>query len=85
MFKPRISKLEFQKLRSALVGHNFSKFERDKVEEIFRGDMEEIGDNAGIDANELTRGLAWMRANKSKHGLSDDKIELLEGEMKKWL
>lgn len=85
MNRPRISKLEFQKIRSGLVFYNFSKFQRDKVEEIFRGDLEEDGNWSGVDERELERGIAWMHANKSKHGFSDEQIELIEAEMRKYL
>ncbi len=85
MDRPRISKLEFQKVRSGLVFHDFSKFQRDKVEEIFRGDLEEEGDWSGIDEHELEKGISWMRANKSKHGFSDNQIDLVEAEMRKYL
>ena len=85
MDRPRVSKLEFQKVRNELAYHNFTELQRDKVEQIFRGDQEEEGDFAGVDARELENGVAWMRANKSKHGFSDSQIELIETEMKKYL
>lgn len=85
MERPRVSKLEFQKVRNALAYHNFTELQRDRVEEIFRGDQEEESDFAGVDERELERGIVWMRENKSKHGFSDAQIDLIESEMKKYL
>lgn len=85
MDKPRVSKLEFQKVRNALAYHNFTELQRDKVEQIFRGDLDEEADFAGVDEKELEKGITWMRENKSKHNFSDSQIDLIESEMKKYL
>ena len=54
-----------------------------KVEQIFRGDLEESGSQVGIDRNELTKGINRMRKNIGKHGIPSKKIDAIEKELKK--
>lgn len=44
MDKPRVSKLEFKEIRQVLASHDFSQQERDEFEQVFRGDLEETGE-----------------------------------------
>jgi len=83
--KPKVSEREFSKTRQILSAQGFSKRERDKLKQIFRGDMYEKGAQAGIDKDELARGIDWMRKNRSAHGFSDEKIKKLEEHLKKQL
>jgi hypothetical protein len=80
--KPRVTKEEFQKVRSALSANGFTMKELDQVEEIFRGDMDDERDiDKGIDEFELKDAIAWMRTHESIHHISSDKISILEKEM----
>ena len=79
--KPRVSKEEFREMLSVLAGKNFTQLERDKIRTIFLGDMEESDWQAGIDRDEAARTIKWLRANKSKHNLSEAKIAVLEQEL----
>ena len=85
MYKPRISREEFKRFRQSLVVHNFSERERDRIEEIFRGDLDESGDFSGIDAGELERGIKYLREHKSSHNFSDEQIDLVEKELRERL
>jgi hypothetical protein len=74
-----ISKREFKEVRTRLYSKGFRSNEIDEVEKIFMGDMYEEGEkHRGIDSGELERGIKWMRENKSKHKLSDGRIDELE-------
>jgi hypothetical protein len=80
--KPRVTKEEFKKVRSILYTLGFTTKELDKVEEIFRGDMDEDREmDKGIDEAELKKGIEWMRAHIKEHFISERKIDLLEKEM----
>ncbi|MFA6797169.1 MAG: hypothetical protein WCR40_00435 [Candidatus Paceibacterota bacterium] len=84
--KPRITETEFKKVRSRLYSKGFTTEQLDKIESIFRGDMYEDKDSdKGIDEKELDRALAWMRDNTSTHNISEQKITVLEEEMRKAL
>jgi hypothetical protein len=83
--KPRVTKDEWQRVRSALSARRgFNKRELDEIEEIFRADLYENKkiDN-GITTDELVRGIQWMRSNMSKHKISENKINAVEEEMMK--
>ena len=85
--KPRVTELEWKKVRSNLYyDHSFTTKELDKVEEIFRGDMnEEREKDIGIDAEELVEGLQYMREHLDVHHISPEKINALEVEMMKYV
>ena len=81
--KKIISRNEFDEVLSALYSKGFTKYNRDEVIKIFRGDLHETRTNErGIDEEELTRGLKWMRANISSHRISKDRIDMLEKVMR---
>lgn len=83
--KPRVTKDEWQRVRSALSARRgFTKIELDEVEKIFSADMyEDRKINNGITTDELVRGIQWMRSNMSKHKISENKINAIEEEMMK--
>lgn len=83
--KPRVTPLEWKRIRDNLYGlHHFTTKELNTVEEIFRGDMyEEKEKDAGIDTNELVRGIQYMRDHMNVHHISLLKINALEMEMMK--
>lgn len=85
--KPRITALEWKKIRSNLYGlHYFTKKELDKVEAIFQGAMsEERKIDAGIDANEVATGIQYMRSHMTVHNISPKKMLALESEMIKYI
>ena len=81
--KPRITEIEFKKIRAELAGDNFTEKERDRIEEIFRADLhEEKERDKGIDGEEIDRGIAWMREHVSEHHISLEKIDILERKLK---
>jgi hypothetical protein len=82
-YKPHISKRDFKQIKIKLRKKGFSKREIDKVEQIFRGDIEESGPQIGIDRGELEKGINWMRRNKASHGIPERKINILEEELKR--
>jgi hypothetical protein len=81
--KPRITEIEFKKIRAELAGDNFTEKERDRIEEIFRADLhEEKERDKGIDGEEIDRGIAWMREHVNEHRISLEKIDILERKLK---
>lgn len=86
--KPRISKEEWRKVRESLYSEGIHDERlRDRVEGIFRGDMESGEEHAehGIDKKELEDGLKYMRENPKSHGLSDGQMNTVEKVLKKYL
>ena len=84
--KPKITETEFKKIRAHLYNTGFSSEQLDKIESIFRGDLYEDKDSdKGIDEKELERAITWMRENMHVHNISEEKINILEEEMKKAL
>ena len=84
--KPKITEEEFKKIRAHLYNVGFSSDQLGKIEGIFRGDMyEDSESDNGIDAKELERAIKWMRENMHVHNISEQKIDILEEEMKKAL
>jgi hypothetical protein len=86
--KPRVTEKEFKKVRSDLASDGMNIRHRDRVEEIFSGDMYEKVTSTqprGIDKDELEMRLKWMRDNKNMHGLSDNEIDRVEARLRKRL
>ena len=86
--KPVVSETEFQKkVRGHLYGEGFTHNEIDRVQEIFRGDMDKDSNTyaKGITKKELDAGIKWMREHENTHHISDKKIDLLEIEMNKFI
>ncbi|MEW5907696.1 MAG: hypothetical protein AB1643_00725 [Patescibacteria group bacterium] len=83
--KPKVSSKEFKEVESFLSVKGLSKLQRNKVKEIFRGDLDESSGFGGIDAEEVKKGIEWMRKNKSVHGISKEKIDKIEEALRKKL
>lgn len=82
---PRVSKEEFACLVAVLADKGFDQKARDRVREIFMGDLNEDHLQDGIDAKEIERTMTWLRANKTKHILTDKQLDILETELKERL
>jgi len=83
-YKPRINKEEWKQLRTTLVGKGLLPRKLADIEKVFSADMDEPRDiDKGIDAEELERGITWLRSHKSIHSLTDGEIDLVESEFKK--
>jgi len=81
--KPRVTEKEFQKVRSELAAHGFTLKQRDRIAEIFRSDMYGIREkDEGISAQEIDNGIAWMREHMDEHHIPEDKIAILESQLK---
>ncbi|OHA13980.1 MAG: hypothetical protein A2909_01695 [Candidatus Tagabacteria bacterium RIFCSPLOWO2_01_FULL_39_11] len=83
--KPKITEKEFKKTNSIFNIKGFTMKERDKVKQIFRGDMDEKGVQKGVDKDELAKGIDWMRKNPKSHEISGKKIDIIEEKLKKQL
>ncbi len=57
----------------ALYG-KLDEAERVEVEKLFRADLYEPGDDAGITQEEFDAAMRWLEENKTKHVLEDDDI-----------
>ena len=79
----RVTKQEFKRALGRI--ERLNQDERDEVWMIFAGDMDEDGQLAGVDANELKKRLAWMRANTSRHKLDLGEISEIEKELSDFL
>ncbi len=77
--KPRVSREEYKKARSALLGRGFNAEDLNDIDQLFQADLNESSDRErGIDRSELEKGIAWLRKNIGHHRLSEHKIEILE-------
>jgi len=86
--KPRVTEKEYKKAKYELFSEGFSKYERAKVDDIFAPDFNMPGtDNhpRGLEKGEIEARIKWMRENKSKHGLSDHRIDEIEASLIKRL
>jgi hypothetical protein len=86
--KPRVTEKEYRKAKSELYVEGFSKKQRAKVDDIFAPDFSMPSTDShprGLENNEIDARIKWMRENKSKHGLGDDKINEIEESLKKRL
>ena len=78
-----VSDREFKEARRHLYNEGFSSREVDEVEKVFMGSMHEsYKPHQGIDSKELEHGIKWMRENKSKHNLSENRIDEIEQTLK---
>ena len=85
--KPRVSVEEWKKkVRNILSAHDFTTKEIDFVQGLFQGDMYETNPKEmGLQADEIERGVSWLKQNKKLHSLSDEQITALDEELKKFL
>jgi hypothetical protein len=81
--KPKVTRLEFHKVRTYLFSAGFTHRELDEVEEIFRAnlDKKEIY-GQGITKDDLDNGIKWMRANMHIHHIPSSQIDILERELR---
>lgn len=84
--KPKVTKEEFQKVNNHLYSMGFTHKELEEVKEIFRSDMDESASyERGISAEEIDRGIQWMKANMNTHHISAQKIDILDKILKEKL
>jgi len=84
--KPRVTGKEYKKAKNEMFSQGFSKRERAKVDEIFAPDYDmptTTSHPRGLENAEIDARIKWMRENKSKHGLSDHRINEIEQDLKK--
>jgi hypothetical protein len=84
--KPRVTEKEYKKAKSDMFVGGFSQRERAKVDEIFAPDFNMKGTDAhprGLEKAEIEARIKWMRENKSKHGLSDNRIDEIKSSLTK--
>ena len=79
----KVSKDELKDVRSRLAQKGFDKTERDDVDKIFHGELDEHG--GGATAKDIKNNIDWMRKNMSKHHFSSQEIDIMEQELKKKL
>jgi len=81
--KPRVTAIEWKKVRTSLFDRDFTKKEIDWIEGLFQGDLHETRPlDAGIQGDEIEQTIGWLRANMTKHHLTDAKITLLENALR---
>ncbi len=84
--KPRVTKKEYIKAKGELSSDGFTKFERAKVDDIFGSEFYMPSTEShprGLEKTEIEARIKWMRENKSKHGLSDHRIDQIEESLNK--
>jgi hypothetical protein len=86
--KPRVTEKEYKKAKGELYTAGLSKYDREKVDEIFAPDFNMAGSDLhpkGLERPEIEARIKWMRENKSKHSLSDREIDRVEEALQKKL
>ena len=86
--KPRVTEKEYKKVKAKMFVDGFNKRERAKVDDIFAADFEMPGTDShprGLEKSEIEARIKWMRENKTKHGLSDHRIDEIEADLIKRL
>ena len=86
--KPRVTAKEYRKAKGELYNEGFSLRERAKIDDIFAADYNMEATNThpkGLEKAEIEARIKWMRENKSKHGLSDHRIDEIEASLTKRL
>ena len=84
--KPRVTKNEFQKVRSVLMSKGFHPQDITEAEEVFHADFDNDGTSgSGITTKEIDNGIAWLKQNIGKHRLSEQKIDILESALREKL
>jgi hypothetical protein len=80
----RITKEEWVEVISSLYDE-LDERERIELEKFFRADLFEEGKEAGITAAEFATGMAWLRANMTKHPFESDDLDEIEESFAKHL
>ncbi len=73
----RVTQAEMKEIMSRLYG-KLDEDERIEVEKLFRADLYETGEEAGISAAEYELAMTWLSNNHRKHVLEEDDIALIE-------
>lgn len=73
----RVTKDEWSKIRSNLYG-KLDERELGQLEMLFRGDLDEPGQESGITQAEYDAAMLWLRENPKKHDLEPADLELVE-------
>ena len=73
----RVTTEEYKRIKQSLYG-KLDEHERNEVEQLFRADLNESGEESGISQIEFDAAMDWLKANKSKHVLEESDIVLLE-------
>ncbi len=73
----RVTKEEYKQIMQNIYG-KLDAHERSEVEQLFRADLHEDGEEAGISQKEFDAAMDWLKVNKSKHVLEESDIALLE-------
>ena len=84
-FKKHVSSKEFRKALWKLHEKGFAQLEIDEIENVFRGDLEESGESAGISKEEISKGISWMKEHPHNHHLSSEQIGKLEEALRRYL
>ena len=81
--KPKVSKLEFQKVRQSLSEKGFSHEKLDRLETILSGSFGGTTESQkGIDTGELDRTIGALRAHPDAKLFSSHDLEHIETELK---
>lgn len=85
--KKSVSNREFQNsVRSRLSSSGLTRDEINEVAMIFRADLDEPQESQkGIDAEELSAGIKWMRQHTDMHHLSTTEIDSTEEVLRKYI
>ncbi|MBI5134119.1 MAG: hypothetical protein HZA81_01915 [Candidatus Taylorbacteria bacterium] len=77
--KPRVTRIEWQKVRTSLFSRGLNKKEIDLIEGFFYSSLNETGiKDAGIQENEISMMIEWLKLNRATHKMSDQKIAQVE-------
>ncbi len=77
--KPRVTRLEWQKVRTSLFSRGLNKKEIDLIEGFFHSSLNETGiKDAGIQESEISMMIEWLKLNRATHKMSDQKIAQIE-------
>lgn len=84
--KPRVDKREYRETKESLRRSGFTNEQMHDIDNLMQGSMnEKLDSQKGIDASEIKKTIDYMRKNKSKHSVSDSKLNELEKALKKRL
>ncbi len=73
--KKKVTKEEMDSIQRRL--HSLSSIRRREIEQLFRGDLYELGEEEGITREEFEAALVWLNENSDKHTLRESDIALM--------
>ena len=88
MNKPHVSKRKWEKeIRPTLAAKNIDAREREKIESYLWAcfDRDPGDDTAGINEEEISEVIEYMRKHMDEHHIAESKIVILEALLKKYL